>query len=138
MADELEGDGKSEISLQKDRRSYNGLNVAAGVIYEECNSDLRWPQCIETYNAMMKDATIAPTLNLLDMYMSKVEWSVVAPEGYEGELSEKIDFLYQVMEDMEHSWRELILNASSINRYGFAPVEKVYRRRNKNRGSKIS
>lgn len=138
MADELEGDGKSEISLQKDRRSYNGLNVAAGVIYEECNSDLRWPQCIETYNAMMKDATIAPTLNLLDMYMSKVEWSVVAPEGYEGELSEKVDFLYQVMEDMEHSWRELILNASSINRYGFAPVEKVYRRRNKSKGSKFN
>jgi len=120
------------------QRSYNGLHVVGGVVHEECNADLRWPQCIETYKAMMKDATIAPTLNILDMYISKVEWTVGIPEGHEDALKDKKDFLLEVMQDMESSWNEMILNASSINRFGFAPLEKVYRKRTSKSGSKYN
>lgn len=118
--------------------SFNGLNVISGIVYEECNADLRWPACINTYKTMMKDATIAPTLNILDMYISKVEWTVQIPEGHEDALKEKKEFLEEIMDDMESSWGEMIFNASGINRYGFAPLEKVYRRRTYSSGSKYN
>jgi hypothetical protein len=40
------------------------------------------------------------------------------------------------MNDMEHSWGSFIRQATSFNRFGFAPIEKVYRKRFKRNGSK--
>lgn len=124
------------LRLQTGQRSYNGLNVIAGRIYEECNADLRWPGCIETYKKMAKDATVAPALQLLEMYIAKVDWKVKIPEGYEEQLEDKAEFLKSVMDDMEHSWTDFIKEAATINRYGFAPIEKVYRKRTRKNGSK--
>ena len=51
--------------LKLGQSSFNGLWTAAGTIVEECNSELRWPMCMQTYKKMAKDATIAPALNLV-------------------------------------------------------------------------
>lgn len=124
------------LRMAKGQRSYNGLNVVAGQIYEECNADLRWPQCMDTYKLMCKDATIAPALNYMEMLIAKSEWTVEVPEGYEAELKTKAEFLRTCMRDMEHTWNDFIRQAATFNRYGFAPMEKVYRRRTKANGSK--
>lgn len=116
--------------------SYNGLYTVAGTIQEECAAELRWPQCMQTYKKMTKDATIAPALNLVEMAIARVPWSVEVPEGHEDTLASKAEFVRQVMDDMEHSWGSFIRQASSFNRYGFAPIEKVYRKRYKRNGSK--
>lgn len=138
MALEDTEDKNAPLRIAKGQRSYNGLNVISGQIYEECNADLRWPECMETYKLMCKDATIAPALNLMEMEIAKSEWTVKIPEGYDIELKEKADFLKSVMDDMEHTWNDFIRQAATINRYGFAPVEKVYRKRVKANGSKHS
>lgn len=122
--------------LKLGQESFNGLWTAAGQIAEECNSELRWPQSMQTYKKMAKDATIAPALSLVEMSIARANWSVKIPEGYEVELKSKAEFLRQVMNDMEHSWGSFIRQAVSFNRFGFAPVEKVYRRRYKKNGSK--
>lgn len=129
---------QAPLRMQKGQRSFNGLRVASGVIYEECNEDLRWPACIETYKTMAKDATIAPALQLLEMDIARVEWSVKIPEGHEAALKDKAEFLESIMHDMEHTWNDFIIKASTINRYGFAPIEKVYRKRTRINGSKYS
>lgn len=126
------------LKMQKQQMSYNGLAVIAGQIAEDCNNDLRWPDCMETYKLMAKDATVAPALNLMEMAIAKAEWSVRIPEGQETELSEKAKFLESCMNDMEHTWNDFIRSASTFNRYGFAPVEKVYRKRTKSKGSRYS
>lgn len=118
------------------QQSYNGLFTLGGTIYEECEQELRWPQCIITYKKMAKDATIAPALNLVEMAIARVPWVVKVPEGYEDQLKDKADFLRQCMKDMDHTWGSFIRQAATFNRYGFAPVEKVYRRRYKRNGSK--
>ena len=123
--------------LKLGQSSFNGLWTAAGTIVEECNSELRWPQCMHTYKKMAKDATIAPALNLVEMAIARVPWSVKIPEGYEEQLKDKAEFLRQVMNDMDHSWGSFIRQATSFNRFGFAPVEKVYRKRYKKNGSKF-
>lgn len=138
MALENTEENTAPLRMAKGQRSFNGLNVIAGTIEEECNADLRWPQCMETYKLMCKDATIAPALNLMEMEIAKSEWTVKIPEGYDTELAQKAAFLTSIMDDMEHTWNDFIRQAATINRFGFAPIEKVYYKRIKANGSKHS
>lgn len=126
------------LRMAKGQKSYNGLKVSAGQIMEEMNQDLRWPYCMETYKVMFKDATIAPALNLMEMDIAKAEWIVKIPEGHEDDLKEKAKFLETVIDDMEHTWNDFIRQAATFNRYGFAPVEKVYRKRTRSTGSRYN
>jgi hypothetical protein len=132
----VQGSDSTIPRMRLGQSSYNGLYTVAGTIQEECSQELKWPQCMQTYKKMAKDATIAPALNLVEMAIARVPWSVEIPEGYEDELASVADFIRQCMNDMEHSWGSFIRQASSFNRYGFAPVEKVYRKRYKRNGSK--
>lgn len=134
----LEEKDQSPLRISKGQISYNGLQVMSGRIYEECNRDLRWPHCITTYKAMCKDATIAPALNLMEMHIKKVKWKLRIPEGYEDQLGQKKKFLEQCFDDMEHSFGDFIRQAATFNRFGFAPVEKVYRKRSRSQGSKYN
>lgn len=138
MALEDSQENNTSLRIVKGQKSFNGLKVISGQIYEDCNADLRWPQCMTTYKAMCKDATIAPALNYMEMEISKVEWKVKIPEGYDDELKEKAEFLTSVMNDMEHTWNDFIRRAATFNRYGFAPIEKVYRKRTSTTGSKYN
>lgn len=126
------------LQMATGRVSYSGLSAYAGQIEEECNQDLVWPDCMTTYKAMLKDATIASACSLMEMNIGKVKWKVKIPEGYESQLKEKAQFIEACMHDMEHSWVDFIRQAATFNRFGFAPVEKVYRKRLKSEGSKYN
>lgn len=124
--------------LRLSQSSYNGLWTIGGRVFEECQHELRWPQSMNTFKKMAKDATIAPALNLVEMAIARVPWTVKIPEGYEDQLKEKAEFLRQCMDDMDHTWNQFIRQACTFNRYGFAPIEKVYRKRYKRNGSKYN
>lgn len=131
--------GDNEIPpLNIGEMGYNGLMVLGGEILEECSWELRWPDCINTFKKMAKDAVIAPALDLNETMVARVPWSVKVPEGYEDELKDKANFLRQVMNDMDHDWLSFIKQCTSFNRYGFAVHEKVYRVRRKENGSKFN
>lgn len=129
---------KAPLRMAKGQISRSALRAINGRILEECNNDLRWPYCMETYKKMFKDSTIAPALTLMEMDIAKVNWTVKIPEGYDSQLSEKAEFLRSIMNDMEHSWYDFIRRTATFNRFGFAAVEKVYRRRLKTKGSKYN
>jgi hypothetical protein len=120
------------------RISNNGLITLGGEIFEEYQWELRWPYAIETFKKMAHDETIAPALNLVEMAIARVPWTVEIPEGYEEELKDKKQFLLEVMNDMTHTWGFFIRQAVTMNRYGFSTFEKVYRRRTKGSGSKFN
>jgi hypothetical protein len=124
--------------LKLGQTSYNGLWTLGGNVFEDCQQELRWPHAIHTYKKMAKDATIAPALNLVEMAIARVPWTVKIPEGYEDQLKDKAEFLRQCMNDMEHSWGAFIRQCVTFNRYGFSVHEKVYRRRLKQKGSKYN
>lgn len=131
--------GSNEIpSITKGEIGYTGLTVLGGEVLEECSRELRWPECIKTFQKMEKDGTIAPALELVEMMMARVPWHVKIPEGYEEQLKQKAEFLRQNMDDMEMPWSTFIKQASTFNRYGFAPVEKVFRFRRKEKGSRYN
>lgn len=131
--------GSNEVpSITKGEIGYTGLTVLGGEVLEECSRELRWPECIKTFQKMEKDGTIAPALELVEMMMARVPWNVKIPEGYEEKLKQKAEFLRQNMDDMEMPWSTFIKQASTFNRYGFAPVEKVFRFRRKEKGSRYN
>lgn len=130
--------GENELPvLSLGEKGFIGLNVLGGQILEECSHELRWPECIKTYKRMAKDGAVAPALELVEMMIARVPWTVTIPEGYEEELAEKANFVRQCMNDMDHSWQAFIKQVVSYNRYGFCVNEKVYRYRTKANGSKF-
>lgn len=142
MADDAEISleaGENDIpTLALGEAGYNGLRVLGGEILEECSRELRWPQAIQTFKRMEKDGAIAPALAYVEMMISRVDWTVKIPEGYEEELKDKAIFMRQCMNDMEHDFKSFIKQAVSFNRYGFAAVEKVYRQRYRDKGSQYN
>jgi hypothetical protein len=131
--------GTNDIpSLTYGEQGFSGLTILGGRVLEECSHELRWPQCIDTYKRMAKDGAIAPALELVEMMIARVPWTVKVPEGYEEKLKFQANYLRQVKDDMDHSWDAAIKQIVSFNRYGFACVEKVYGHREKAKGSKYN
>ena len=142
MAEEIKKAANDIVSdiptMSLGQKSYSGLNVIAGQIMEDANADLRWPQAMQTYKEMSRDATISPALNLVEMAVRQVPWTVKVPAGKEEELKEQKEFLEQVIDDMDHPFSTFIARAATHNRFGFAAIEKVYRYRTKANGSKYN
>ena len=116
----------------------NGVRVIAGHIAEEENRALRWPFAMQTYSQMLKDATIAPAVAAVEMAIARVPWVVEATPGKEEEQAKQVMFLNQVMIDMEQPFAEAIRFLGTHNSYGFAVSEKVYRFRERSKGSKFN
>ena len=131
--------GSNEIpTIAYSEIGYQGAKVLGGQIFEECSHELRWPQAIETYKKMAKDAAISPALELVETMIARVPWDVKIPEGYEEELADKANYLKQVMVDMDHDWQSMIKQAATFKRYGFSTLEIVLRYRRKESGSKFN
>lgn len=144
MAEEIENEevslttGDNEIpALSFSESGFVGTTILGGQVFEECSKELRWPQAGDTYKRMAKDGAIAPALELVEMMIARVPWTVKIPEGYEEELAEKANFVRQCLSDMDHDFQSFIKQVVSFNRYGFAVTEKVYRYRRKDKGSKF-
>ena len=52
--------GSNEIpTIAYREQGFNGLTTLGGQVFEDCSHELRWPQAIETYKKMAKDAAIS-------------------------------------------------------------------------------
>lgn len=136
MAEEIKKAADDIPTISLGQKSYSGLNVISGQIMEDANWDLRWPQAMQTYKEMSRDATISPALNIVEMAVRQVPWTIKVPPGKEEQLKEQVKFLQEMMDDMDHPFSTFIARAATHNRFGFAAVEKVYRYRRKVNGSK--
>lgn len=122
--------------LRMGETSTIGLKVSNDRIYEEMKRELRWPAVITTYKQMGYDATIASAIELFEMMISRVDWTVEAPAEATDDQIKKAKFIAQCKDDMEHTWMNFIQEVTSFLTYGFSVHEKVYRRRLKDQGSK--
>lgn len=112
-----------------------GLKQHGGRIQEEARKELRFPEANRTFRTMAQDATIASALSLFEMMVSRVEWIVDTGIDPSPEMKANAQFLQEVMDDMDHSWRSFIQEVTSAFTYGYCINEKVYRRRTWDNGS---
>ena len=115
-----------------------GLKVSNGIVLEEPRVELRWPRNLITYREMSFDVTIASALSLFQLLITRVPWTVAPYDKENPDDVKKANFLKSCMDDMEESWKFFVRDITSMFIYGFAVVEKIYRRRDKESGSKYN
>ena len=129
----LEGIEKKEAPQG---RSYNfanmgttGLKRYGGTIYEEFLPALLMPSCLKVYKEMSyNDATIGAILFIFEMMIRKTPWNVI-PAGSKRIDKQLANFVEENKDDMSHSWDDMIIEAMSCFRYGWAWLETVYKKR---------
>lgn len=117
---------------------YNGLSMFSGVTTEEMHRELNWPMSAKTYQKMSYSVSVNACLSLYENLISKVTWRTVPPTDATEKEKKQAKFIYECLNDMDIPFRQVIKDALSSNIYGFAVLEKVYRRRNKSSGSMYS
>lgn len=115
-----------------------GLKTANGIVLEESRKALQFPESNRTYRMMGYDSTIAAALSLYQLMMARSAWRVKPPKGATEEQKERAKFIEQCMHDMDHSWMDFVQEAASMVQYGFSVHEKVYRKRERAKGSRYS
>lgn len=135
---DLQTGDSAQPRIKFSETGYTGLREFDGIILEEARRDLQFPHANRTYQEMSQDATIASALSLFEMMISRVKWRVVPPEDPTEEDKQKARFLRQCMDDMEHSWFSFIKEVTSMFTYGYCVNEKVYRRRQRQYGSRYN
>lgn len=114
---------------------YSGLNIFNGVSNDEVKRELNFPYSIKTFKEMSYHTSINACLQLYENLISKVTWRLVPPVEASEKEKKQTAFVEECLKDMDTPLRQVIKDALSSNIYGFAVLEKVYRRRNKSSGS---
>ena len=106
-----------------------GLKRAAGYIDEEFLPALRGRKAVKVFREMsLNDPTVAALLFAIEQLLRQVEWTVVSedqtPEGQQA-----VEFLESCMDDMSHTWSDMVAEALSFIVYGWSWHEIVYKKR---------
>lgn len=106
-----------------------GLQRASGAVYEEFLPQLQGERGIRVLKEMAEnDPIVGGILFAIDMFLRKVEWRV-DPASPSPEDEANAQFLRECMDDMSHTWQELISEIMSMLQYGWAFHEVCYKRR---------
>ena len=107
----------------------SGLRQFSGWVREEFLPNLVGRQGAQKYREMMDNSPMVGGLMFAVIStMRKVEWRVT-PANDSPEAEEMAEFVESCMNDMGHTWEDLIAENLSMLGYGYAPHEIVYKRR---------
>lgn len=112
-----------------------GNTLFNGIPQNEIKKELNWPESLNTYKLMTYHPSISAPLKLFDSMVSKANLRFVPPKDATEEEKKTTEIVASMFEDMEHSLEDFLKDAMTASRYGFAPIEKVYRKRTKASGS---
>ena len=112
-----------------------GLKQHSGFIHEELLARLRGRNGVKLYDEMSQNNAIVGTvLFILDMIVRQVEWRVETPKGMEDNpaaIHEK-EFIEGAINDMSHTWEDLISEVLTMLVFGWSFHEIVYKIRRGN------
>lgn len=120
--DELDAELQPMVTLGS-----SGLKEFAGVIDEEFLRNLRGRNAIKIYNEMISNSpAIAAALHAIKMLIGQVDWRVEPADESDAALAEAED-TESALEDMSHTFNDMISEALSMIWAGFAPMEITYK-----------
>lgn len=115
-----------------------GLRTSNKRILEETQRAFRYPEFVNTVNAMRNNPTVGAAMNVYRMMISRVKWDIEAPKGADEKTLARTELVRSMMHDMDGSWSQFIESVIPYLEYGFAINEIVLRRRLKKNGSKFN
>lgn len=106
-----------------------GLRRVSGIIQEEFLPQLRGRKAVQVFREMSEnDAIVGALIFAVERLLRQLEWRVEAA-SQNAEDRANAEFIEQCMDDMSHSWDELIAEILSMMVYGWSWHEIVYKRR---------
>lgn len=107
----------------------SGLKRSGGRVYEEELRKLSGIRAVRVYSEMANnDAVIGAVLFAIEMLVRQVKWTV--EESSDNRIDvEAAQFVNECMEDMSHTWEDLISEILTMLTYGWAYTEIVYKYR---------
>ena len=115
---------------------YSGLKIFSGVVESEMVKELQYPESNKTYKKMLLHPAVNAPISLHKTLVGKATYRVVEPKDATEEEKQRTEIVRQMLfEDMETSLESVIAEAMTMVEYGFAPIEKIFRRRTKDAGS---
>jgi len=113
--------------LQMGAQGYDGLRTMNGAITENCHYDLKWPQCINTYQQMALDPTVAAVLNFYNMMIARATFQFEAPANASDEVKAATEYLNYCMTNMEdQTWQQFLSSVGTYRVFGFSIAEKLW------------
>ena len=106
--------------------SLPSLATFQGLILEESQTELRFPESINTYNKMTLDANLASAISVFEMMISRVPWEITPSSKAPEQEVKRAGLLNNNLNDLQRPWAEYINEITSVLKYGFCPLEKVY------------
>lgn len=105
----------------------SGLSHQGGYVIEELLSNLAGGKELRVYREMSdNDPTVGAILFAINMLTRQVKWDVEPhPDGEDAD----VEFLENVLEEMDHSWADFVSEVMSMLIYGWSFFEIVYKRR---------
>ena len=114
----------------------NGLRAYSGYVREEFLSQLIGRQAQRVYREMLDNSsTVGAVMFAITQAMRRVTWRV-EPANDSAQAQEAAAFVESLMEDMSHTWDDLVTESLGMLGYGFALHEIVYKRRDGRNTSK--
>jgi hypothetical protein len=106
-----------------------GLKRWSGYVEEEFLPALRGRKAVQIFKEMAEnDAIVGALLFSVDMLVRAVQWHV-QPASSDPMDQQAADFVQSCMEDMSHTWDELITEVLSMLVYGWSWHEVIYKKR---------
>lgn len=106
-----------------------GLTQYAGRVAEEWMQKLDGDRGRRVYREMAdNDATIGAILFAVEMILRNVDWRV-EPFSSAPDHVEQAEFVESLLDDMSHTWEDMIAEIMSFLVWGWSSVEIVYKRR---------
>lgn len=115
-----------------------GIPIFNGVSTSELKSDLNHPQSVNTYKLMSMHPAVNSCLSLFTNMVGNLRYRVVPPNDATEEEKNQAKIIESMLDDMEHSFEDFILEAMTCTTYGWAVNEKVFRKRTYASGSKYN
>ena len=128
MTDELP-DQREALAYDPSTIGTTGLRAFGGYVQEEFLKELRGLNGSRIYREMAdNDPTVGALLFAVEMLIRRVPWTVQAADDTD-EADTGKQFVEECMQDMSVSWTSVISEVCSMFKYGFAPMEIIWKKR---------
>lgn len=148
MAGRKKTNNQEEVSIEKAKGiddperfrlgsiGYSGLKIFDGVVESEMVKELRYPESNKTFKKMMLHPAVNASIALHKNMVGKAKYRIIEPKDATAEEKQRTEIIRQMLfEDMESPIESVVSEAMTMLDYGFAPIEKIFRRRTKESGS---
>lgn len=115
--------------------SVSGNRIIAGLPNNELKRELNFPHNIKTYRQMLLHPAVNAPISLYESMLAKANFRVIPVANATAKEKFQAKKVEEMLNDMETPLPDVIKASTTCLRYGFAPLEKVFRYRNKADGS---